>query len=245
MRAAACATTRPKSIWLASAAFNRLMPRDQLERLVEGCPKGWVWTLGGKAVGQPNRSAQKLEAKRRLAKKLAEVRRALISAGFNTTSKQAAVLGLSRATAWFVLNRDNKVGPSADVVKRILSSAKISSRVRRKFEEYIQDKGLGLYGHDRRYSRRFREQFPEHFSPDHGNGPAPVDVLSEKPHAGNGSGVDYFNAFAHVRDGCVQGGEGWPVFRRWQFTSGRRVGQAQAEDAAAAFLRTWKHQQAT
>ena len=155
------------------------MPREQLERLViaRRLPHGMGVDLGGKAMGQPNRSAQKLEAKRRLAKKLAEVRRALISAGFDTTSKQAAVLGLSRATAWFVLNRDDKAGPSADVVKRILSSAKISSRVRRKFEEYIEDKGLGLYGHDRRYSRKFREQFPEHFPPDHGNGRAPVDGL--------------------------------------------------------------------
>ena len=184
--------------------------------------------LGGKAVGQPNRSTQKLEAKRRLAKKLAEVRRALISAGFDTTSKQAAVLGLSRATAWFVLNRDDKAGPSADVVKRILSSAKISSRVRRKFEEYIEDKGLGLYGHDRRYSRKFREEFPEHFPPDHGNGRAPVD--GRKSHPGDGSGIDHFTPAplketrkpkrrrsegiawgrlaisAHVRDGCVQGG---------------------------------------
>ena len=155
-----------------------------------GCPHG-IWGLGlqkgtGKAMGQP--SVRKLEAKRRLAKKLAEVRRALISAGFDTTSKQAAVLGLSRATAWFVLNRDDKAGPSADVVKRILSSAKISSRVRRKFEEYIEDKGLGLYGHDRRYSRKFREHFPEHFPPDHGNGRAPVD--GRKSHPGDGSGVD-------------------------------------------------------
>jgi hypothetical protein len=177
-------------------------------------------------MGQP--SVRKLEAKRRLAKKLAEVRRALISAGFDTTSKQAAVLGLSRATAWFVLNRDDKAGPSADVVKRILSSAKISSRVRRKFEEYIEDKGLGLYGHDRRYSRKFREEFPEHFPPDHGNGRAPVD--GRKSHPGDGSGIDHFTPAplketrkpkrrrsegiawgrlaisAHVRDGCVQGG---------------------------------------
>ena len=143
--------------------------------------------LGGKAVEQPNRSTQKLEAKRRLGKKLAEMRRALISAGFDTTSKQAAVFELSRATAWFVLNRDDKAGPSADVVKRILSSAKISSRVRRKFEEYIEEKGLGLYGHDRRYSRKFREQFPEHFPPDHGNERAPVD--GRNSHSGDGSGV--------------------------------------------------------
>jgi hypothetical protein len=46
------------------------------------------------------------EPKVGLASKLAEIRDALISAGFDTTAEQAAVLGLSRSTAWAFLNRD-------------------------------------------------------------------------------------------------------------------------------------------
>jgi len=46
------------------------------------------------------------EAKERQALKLAEIREALVAAGYDTTAKQAAVLGVCRATAWVVLNRD-------------------------------------------------------------------------------------------------------------------------------------------
>src|SRR5262245_49188547 len=100
-----------------------------------------------KAIGQGADAFVNLEPRARLAKKLAELRHALVSAGFDTTDKQAAVLGISRATAWVVLNRDHKTGPSTKVVKRILSSAKIPAIMRRRLEEYVVDKGLGLYGH--------------------------------------------------------------------------------------------------
>jgi hypothetical protein len=65
------------------------------------------------------------KAKERQVSKLAEMREALVSAGYDTTAKQAAVLGACRATAWVVLNRDKRVGPSASVIKRILSSPNV------------------------------------------------------------------------------------------------------------------------
>jgi hypothetical protein len=52
----------------------------------------------------------------------ANCREALVAAGCDTTAKQAAALGLLRPTAWAVLNRDRRVGPSAKIIKRILSS---------------------------------------------------------------------------------------------------------------------------
>jgi hypothetical protein len=98
-------------------------------------------------------------AKIRLTSKLAEIRDALISAGFDTTAKQAAVLGLSRSTACVFLYRDNRVGPSAKVVKCILSSKKIPPSVRKKIEEYVKEKSLGLYGHGTDPNRSFRLAF--------------------------------------------------------------------------------------
>jgi hypothetical protein len=95
----------------------------------------------------------------RLTSKLAEIRDALISAGFDTTAEQAAVLGLSRSTAWVFLNRDNRVGPSAKVVKRALSSKKIPPSVRKKIEEYVEEKSLGLYGRGKEPNKRFRSHF--------------------------------------------------------------------------------------
>ena len=94
-------------------------------------------------------------AKARQSAKLAEIRKALVAAGYDTTRKQAAVLGVYRTTAWVVLNRDKKAGPSASVIKRILSSPNIPPAVRRKVEEYIQERISGLYGHSVSATRAF------------------------------------------------------------------------------------------
>ena len=93
-------------------------------------------------------------AKERQASKLAEIREALVAAGYDTTAKQAAVLGVCRATAWVVLNRDKRNGPSTKVIKRILSRSQIPVRVRRKIEQYVEEKVWGLYGHSETTTRR-------------------------------------------------------------------------------------------
>jgi hypothetical protein len=102
-----------------------------------------------------------VRAKNRQVSKLAEIRAALIGAGFDTTEKQATALGLGRSTAWNVLNRDTRADPSAAVVKRILLSPKLPTSVRRKIEEYLRQKSRGLYGHSQRRSEAFSDQFPE------------------------------------------------------------------------------------
>jgi hypothetical protein len=101
----------------------------------------------------------KRAAKARQASKLAELREALIAAGCDTAAKQAAVLGVCRSTAWVLLNRDKRVGPSANVIKRILSSPKLPPEARRRVEEYVEEKIDGLYGHNETATRRFRDQF--------------------------------------------------------------------------------------
>ena len=107
-----------------------------------------------------------LEAKVRLASKLAEIREALVAAGCNTAAKQAAALGVSRPTAWALLNRAKRVGPSAHSIKRILSSPNLPPAVRRKVEEYVEEKISGLYGHSQQSMRSFREQFHSHAQPE-------------------------------------------------------------------------------
>jgi hypothetical protein len=96
--------------------------------------------------------------KARQASKLAEIREALIAVGCDTTAKQAAVLGVSRPTAWVVLNRDKRAGPSANVIKRILSSPNLPPAVRRKVEEYVEQKISGLYGHSESRTQAFRDK---------------------------------------------------------------------------------------
>jgi hypothetical protein len=82
----------------------------------------------------------------------------LVSARCNTVAKQAAVLGVSRSTAWALLNLDKRAGPSAIVIKRILSSPNLPPPVRRKVEEYVGDKIAGLYGHSEQSKRAFRNK---------------------------------------------------------------------------------------
>jgi hypothetical protein len=97
-------------------------------------------------------------AKARQASKLAEIRQALIAAGCDTTAKQAAVLGVGRSTAWALLNLDRRAGPTAIVIKRILSSPNLPPVARRKFEEYVEEKVGGLYGHSERRTQAFRDK---------------------------------------------------------------------------------------
>src|SRR5471030_3083881 len=92
------------------------------------------------------------------ASKLAEIREALITAGYNSAAKQAEVLGLCRATAWVLLNRDTRAGPTAIVIKRVLSSRNIPPEARRKVEEYVEQKISGLYGHNEEQTRAFRDK---------------------------------------------------------------------------------------
>jgi len=100
-----------------------------------------------------------LEAKEKQASKLAEIREALVAAGYDTTAKQAAALGVCRSTAWVVLNRDKRAGPSAKVIKRILSSPQVPTAVRRKVEQYVKQKIRGLYGHSEQRTQWFGAQF--------------------------------------------------------------------------------------
>ena len=107
----------------------------------------------GCSMRQNGRSSR---AKARQTSKLAEIRRALIAAGCDTTAKQAAVLGICRSTTWALLNSDKRAGPSAIIIKRILSSPILPVGVRLRFEEYVEDKIQGRYGHSERRAHAFR-----------------------------------------------------------------------------------------
>ena len=112
-----------------------------------------------RSVGRRSRIDFQLEPKERQALKLAEIREALVAAGYNTTAKQAAVLGIGRSTAWWLLNHNKRAGPSAKVIKRILLSPQIPKRVRRKVEQYVEAKVRGVYGHSEQRAQWFSEQF--------------------------------------------------------------------------------------
>jgi len=97
-------------------------------------------------------------AKARQISKLTEIRAALVAAGCDTTAKQAAVFRLRRSTTWALLNQATRAGPTANTIKRILSSPGLPLRARLKFEEYVAEKIGGLYGHSEARKRAFRDK---------------------------------------------------------------------------------------
>jgi hypothetical protein len=90
--------------------------------------------------------------------KIAEIRVALVESGYVALDEQAAMLGLSRSTAWSILYPNHKSsGLSARTVNRILRSPRLPGRVRQRLLEYMQEKIEGLYGHTERRRREFAE----------------------------------------------------------------------------------------
>jgi len=88
--------------------------------------------------------------------KIAEIRVALVEAGVVELNEQAAALGLSRSTAWSILQPSHKSsGLEARTISRILRSPRLPGPARQRMFEYIQEKVGGLYGHTERRRREF------------------------------------------------------------------------------------------
>jgi hypothetical protein len=88
--------------------------------------------------------------------KLRELRAALEAAGLISLSAQAAALGLSRSTTWWLLSAKHKChGVSATTIARILGAAKLPPAARAVLLEYASEKAAGLYGHNDNQRRRF------------------------------------------------------------------------------------------
>jgi hypothetical protein len=64
----------------------------------------------------------------------------------NTAAKQAAVLKLSRSTAWKILKGDHKQsGLSAGTIHRMLAWPDLPPAARKIIDEYVQEKLQGAY----------------------------------------------------------------------------------------------------
>jgi hypothetical protein len=100
--------------------------------------------------------------KGRQTRKLAEIRLALVACGLCSIDKQAAVLGLSRSTAYHVITAAHKnTGISARIIGRMLDSPRLPPSVRAILCEYAVEKAAGLYGSSSTARRRFRSAMSE------------------------------------------------------------------------------------
>jgi hypothetical protein len=99
------------------------------------------------------------DLKSKQADKITAIRESLIFSGHDTFRKQVLVLGLSRSTAWHLLNGHYKgSGLSAGIVKRILASSTLPGPTREVIQQYIQQKLSGNYGHSRARLMAFRKR---------------------------------------------------------------------------------------
>jgi hypothetical protein len=97
------------------------------------------------------------DSRERQARKLAEIRPALIDSGLSALDAQAAALGLARSTAHTVVRAQHKnTGLSARIIGRMLDSPALPPRVRATLCEYAAEKAAGLYGATTRTQRRFQ-----------------------------------------------------------------------------------------
>jgi hypothetical protein len=88
--------------------------------------------------------------------KIKEIGEALLASGLVTLDQQATALGLSRSTAWTVLNARHKAsGLSAIVINQMLMAPQLPPLVRAKLFEYIEEKITGSFGHSPLQVRRF------------------------------------------------------------------------------------------
>ncbi len=90
--------------------------------------------------------------------KLREFGEALIAAGHLQLDEQARVLGLSRSTTWTIIRAKHKnSGLSASVIKQMLAQPELPALARSRIFEYVEEKSLGMYGHNPGQVRRFLE----------------------------------------------------------------------------------------
>src|SRR5215472_410752 len=125
------------------------MSEDQVIRLMQRRSK-LLWPLRGVHDASKPKTRQR--------SKIAEIRATLVDAGFVALDEQAATLGLSRSTAWSILNPTHKSsGLSASTIIRIWRSPELPPLVRQRLVEYIEEKIEGLYGHTARRRGEFAE----------------------------------------------------------------------------------------
>src|SRR5436190_21608008 len=96
------------------------------------------------------------KVKARQTAKIREIGDALRLAGYVGLNAQAAVLGLSRSTAWSIRQAPHKAsGLRAAVINRMLAAPELPPAVRKIILEYVHEKAAGLYGHSATGRRKF------------------------------------------------------------------------------------------
>ena len=113
------------------------------------------------ARGHPCEGGSPLRPRERQNAKIGEIKNTLAAAGVITLDKQAEALGLSRSTAWHLLNGKHKgSGISATVINRMLAAPRLPPGVRLTILEYIAEKVAGRFGDTKLRLSKFKARIP-------------------------------------------------------------------------------------
>jgi transcriptional regulator with XRE-family HTH domain len=141
------------------------------------------------ATGHSWEGGSPLRPRERQNVKIGEIKNVLTAAGVITLDKQAEALGLSRSTAWHLLNGKHKgSGISATVINRMLAAPRLPPAVRITIFEYIAEKVAGRYGDTKLRLSKFTARIPSG-ALDHAraiggnrrNRPAPLRFSNPRP----------------------------------------------------------------
>jgi hypothetical protein len=119
---------------------------------------------GGSGLPRPMLTPSSIVArmKGRQCAKIRDLRQALIDAGYQSLDQQAKALGLSRSTAWAVLQGHHKAsGLSAAIISRMMASPGLPPSAGTVLLEYIKGKSAGDYGHNGSQVSRFLRRLHE------------------------------------------------------------------------------------
>jgi hypothetical protein len=119
---------------------------------------------GGRGSPKPTLTPSSLVAKMkgRQCAKIRDLRQALIDAGFRSLDHQAMALGLSRSTAWSVLQGHHKAsGLSASIISRMMASPRLPLSASTVLLEYVKERSAGAYGHNGTQVSRFLRRLNE------------------------------------------------------------------------------------
>jgi len=120
--------------------------------------------LGGIGHPRPMLTPSSIVAKMkgRQCAKIRDLRQALMDAGYQSLDEQATALGLSRSTAWAVLQGQHKAsGLSAAIISRMMDSPRLPPSASTVLLEYIKERSAGAYGHNGTQVNRFLRRLSE------------------------------------------------------------------------------------
>ena len=102
-------------------------------------------------------ASRRQQGQLRQAAKIKELEKVLLTLGYKSAGRRAAVLGLKRSTVWAIFHAQHtRGGLSSGTVKKLLAAKAAPKELKQVVAEYVREKLSGAYGHNHSALKRFR-----------------------------------------------------------------------------------------